>query len=492
MKESLSDVFGKFAKARCLLMGDVMLDRYLYGSVRRISPEAPVPVLDHKDEKLMLGGAGNVFRNLIAMGGDRHVLMSVTGNDRDSIQIKDLLDDAQGCYLYTEQGRRTTVKTRLISKSQQIVRYDEESTEPLGAQLRERVLADMRGELAHADIVVLSDYGKGFFGGGFMQEIIRLCKSARKPIIIDPKCADYSVYGGADFVKPNRKELSEAAGRPLRAMGDIVGAARALCRENSIGAMIVTLSKEGMVYVPGCGGDAIHSGIKEAPTVFDVSGAGDTALSVLALSIAAGIHMPDALDIANAAAQVVVAKAGTAAARPEDISTYMCGRDAAAPLEKQASPFRAREIVQAWRGRGERVCFTNGCFDLLHYGHISSLMQARELGDRLIVALNSDESVRRNKGAHRPIQGEKTRAAVLSALGCVDLVVVFDDDTALPLVRDLRPDVIAKEGYSLDEWPEARLVREYGGSVAFLKREEGYSTSALIEGIAGLKEEVAV
>jgi D-beta-D-heptose 7-phosphate kinase/D-beta-D-heptose 1-phosphate adenosyltransferase len=273
----------------------------------------------------------------------------------------------------------------------------------------------------------------------------------------------------------------------------MIAAARSLCRKYSIGNIIVTLSGEGMLYVPRRG-RAIHSKIEYTPEVFDVSGAGDTALAVLALSLTSGIQVPLAMYLANTAAQITIGKSGTATVSPEEICHYLHNHAIEASddklLNKIVSLPQAKKFVQVWKSKGDTVCFTNGCFDLLHYGHISSLLQTKKYGDRLVVALNSDKSVKKIKGILRPIQDEKTRAALLAVLQCVDLVVIFDNDTALHLVKELRPDVIAKEGYSLEKWDEARFVQSYGGQVVSLKKEIGYSTSALVDKIAKLREPV--
>jgi D-beta-D-heptose 7-phosphate kinase/D-beta-D-heptose 1-phosphate adenosyltransferase len=491
---SSEHILSKFSGVRILLLGDVMLDKYVYGTIERISPEAPVPVLLHQEEKNMLGGAGNVFCNLIALGGKRHILFTVAGKDEGQTHLKKLLADTAKYHLYTGQERETTLKLRMIAQDQQIIRHDMETVAPLSPAIRQEILSDYGKHLESADAVVLSDYNKGFFGGGFAQKIISMARKAGKMVLVDPKSRDFSVYSGADFVKPNRKELSEAAGQySIQTLDGLIDAARSLCSKYSIGNIIVTLGRDGMLYVPRRG-KAIPSKIEHTLDVFDVSGAGDTVLAVLALSFASGLQAPLAMHIANTAAQISVSKSGTATVSPEEILHYLHSSEpetsGGSSLDKIVPLSRAKEIARTWKNNGETVCFTNGCFDLLHYGHISSFLQTREHGDRLIVALNSDKSVKKIKGPSRPIQDEKTRAALLSGLRCVDLVVVFDDDNALRLVREIRPDVIAKEGYSLEKWAEARFVQSYGGKAVSLKREKGYSTSALVDKIAKLREPV--
>lgn len=491
MINNINNILNKFSGVRVLLLGDIMLDKYVYGDIERISPESPVPVLRHKEEKNMLGGAGNVFRNLIALSGNRHVLLSAAGDDQHQEQINNLLANTGKYYLFTEPHRNTTVKTRLIAQNQQTIRYDIETTEPLKKETYEKIITVFKEELESCDVVVLSDYSKGFFCKDFTQTIIQLAKNAGKLILVDPKSRDFSVYSGADYVKPNKKELSESIGYAVKTIADITKAARFLCDKNSIGGIIVTLGEDGIIYVPS-NGEAIHNKLEYSPEVFDVSGAGDTVLAALSLSLACEIQMPQALHIANIAAQIAISKAGTATVTQEEIIHYVhrhvIEETDGNLFKKIVTLSHAKKITQVWKNEGDEICFTNGCFDLLHYGHISSFLQAKKHCDRLIVALNSDESVRKRKGPSRPIQDEKTRASVLAVLQCVDLVIIFEEDTALNLVQELRPDIIAKEGYALENWIEGRYVQSYGGEVIFLERESGYSTSNLVGKISELKE----
>jgi D-beta-D-heptose 7-phosphate kinase/D-beta-D-heptose 1-phosphate adenosyltransferase len=494
MMHSIDQILRNFTSVRILLLGDIMLDKYIYGNITRISPEAPVPVLLHQEEKNMLGGAGNVFCNLIALGGKKHILFTTAGNDEHLITLKKLLDKTAEYHLYTETERKTTLKLRMVAQDQQIIRHDMETVIPLKADTRRKILNDFGKHLESADAVVLSDYNKGFFGDGFAQKIIIAAKKAGKMVLVDPKTRDYSVYAGADFVKPNRKELSEAAGQfSISTVDGLIDAARSLCRKYSIGNIIVTLGNEGMLYVPSKG-KAVHAKVEHLQDVYDVSGAGDTVLAVLALSFASLVQVPLSMRIANTAAQIAISKSGTATVSPQEIIHHLQENEIETSddnlLNRIVPLSMAKELVQMWKNNGETICFTNGCFDLLHYGHISSFIQARKHGDKLIVALNSDKSIKKIKGMLRPIQDEKTRAALLAVIQCVDLVIIFDEDTALHLVRELRPDVIAKEGYSAEKWPEARFVQSYGGRVVSLKKEKGYSTSALVDKIAKLKETV--
>jgi len=492
MINSLDQIFSKFSGTRVLLLGDIMLDKYIYGDITRTSPEAPIPVLLYKEEKNILGGAGNVFRNLIAISGKQHILFTVAGKDVRKNILKKLLANTAKYHLYLEPERKTTMKLRMVVQEQQIMRCDEEILLPLSQNTQKEILNDFTKQLESADIVVLSDYNKGFFSDGFAQVIIKTAKKAGKIVLVDPKSRDYSIYAGADYVKPNQHELLEAAGyHYIQSIKGLTDAARYLCRKYSIGNIIVTLGNDGILYVPR-NGKTIHAEVEYTPEVYDVSGAGDTVLAMLALSLASGVRMPVSLRFANTVAQIAINKSGTATVSPEEIYNYLHNRALEISddnlLNKIVTLSKAKELVKVWRSNGETICFTNGCFDLLHYGHISSFLQAKRHGDRLIVALNSDKSVKRIKGILRPIQDEKTRAALLAVMQCIDLVIVFDEDTAVHLVREIRPDVIAKEGYSIIEWPEAGFVQSYGGKIVYLKRENEYSTSGLVKKIAKIKE----
>jgi len=492
MINSINYIFDKFSSVRVLLLGDTMLDKYVYGNVDRISPEAPVPVLLYKEEKNMLGGAGNVFRNLIAINGKKHILLTAAGKDERKVLLKKLLDNTANYHLYIEPERKTTMKLRMVVQEQQIVRCDEESTIPLSPNTKKEIMKDFSEYLESADIVVLSDYNKGFFSGGFAQEIIKTAKNADKIVLVDPKNRDYSIYAGADYVKPNRHELLEVSGLPyIKSIESLTDAARSLCRKYSISNMIVTLGQDGILFVPR-NGKAIHAEVEHTPEIYDVSGAGDTVLAILALALASKVKLPVSLRLANTAAQIAISKSGTATVSPEEIYHYLHNHDLENSddnlLNKIVTLKKAKELIKVWRNNGETICFTNGCFDLLHYGHISSFLQIKNHGGRLIVAINSDKSVKKLKGKLRPIQDEKTRATLLAVMQCIDLVIVFDEDTAVNLVKEICPDVIAKEGYSLENWPEALIVKKYGGKIVFLKEENGYSTSNLINKIVKYKE----
>ena len=466
-------------RARVLCIGDGMLDYYIHGRVERISPEAPVPVLRIESEERRLGGAGNVLHNLHAVGAET-CFISVTGTDaagRELGRMVAALGIAEA-HVLAERGRTTTVKTRYIAETQQLLRADSEKVAPLREELRGELLRLVQASLAHYPVVIISDYAKGVLTHGLAGEIIAAARAAGAIVIVDPKGTDYGVYRGASVLKPNRRELAAAAGRPLDTEDDVVAAARALMGALDIAAMLVTCGKDGMMLVEG--GGEIHRLPAEAREVYDVSGAGDTVVAVLGAALAAGATRLEAAQLANAAAGLVVAKVGTAAVTANELAQALIDRDA---LEhnKVLPAALALEHVARWRRNGLAVGFTNGCFDLLHPGHVSLLRQSRAACDRLVVGLNSDASVQRLKGRGRPVQTAEARAAVLASLEAVDLVVVFEEDTPLALIEALRPELLVKGAdYRPDQVVGGEFVEAYGGRVLLAKLLPGHSTTATI------------
>ena len=467
-----------------LCVGDVMLDRFVYGEVERISPEAPIPVVRVLRENAMLGGAGNVVRNLVAVGARPHFL-AVVGDDLAGREVTRLVGEHPEVdpVLIVESGRQTTIKTRFFAGSQQLLRADRETSAAVGEASREQILkmADML--LGSVGALVLSDYGKGVLSPAVTRGLIERARAAGVPVLVDPKGQDYSLYGGATVVTPNRKELHEATALPVSDEAEIVAAARRLVEGCGIANVLVTRSQDGMSLLSADG--AVHHLAAEAREVFDVSGAGDTVVATLAAALAAGVPLPDAARLANVAAGIVVGKVGTAVVYAADLVAALHHSDLAAGESKVASAQAAAERTARWRHKGLSVGFTNGCFDLLHPGHISLLDQAKARCDRLVVGLNSDASVKRLKGPGRPVQSEVARATVLASLASVDLVVIFDEDTPLELITGLRPDLLVKGAdYSLDKVVGADLVAAYGGKVVLAELAQGHSTTATIARMA--------
>jgi D-beta-D-heptose 7-phosphate kinase/D-beta-D-heptose 1-phosphate adenosyltransferase len=499
-QSDLPDILDRIPGCKVVVAGDVMLDRFIYGEVSRISPEAPIPVLKIQDEALMPGGAGNVLANLHGLEVEA-VMVAVIGTDRAGEDIRALMQ-AKGLAtdgLVEAAGRPTTVKTRFIASRQQLLRADAEDTDAIDAATASRLIEQATAAIKGAGALILSDYGKGALPPPVIAELIRLARAEGIPVLVDPKGRDYSIYRGASIVTPNRAELALATGgSPTSSDADIVAAASRLIETSGIGAIVATRSQDGMSIVDG-NHQPVHLRT-EALEVFDVSGAGDTVIATVAAALAAGASLVQAAAIANAAGGIVVGKIGTAAIRrselrdalihrESDIRQARDGRTAILDRARQARIVRmeeAEELVRKWKARGLRVGVTNGCFDILHPGHVRYLNDARDRCDRLVVGLNADESVRRLKGPTRPVNDESARADVLAALGSVDMVVIFgmdkdEDDKAVRLVEALRPDVYFKGGdYREDQVPEARTVRAQGGDVAMLTLYDGHSTTATI------------
>jgi D-beta-D-heptose 7-phosphate kinase/D-beta-D-heptose 1-phosphate adenosyltransferase len=464
--------------ARVLCIGDVMLDHYVYGQVDRVSPEAPIQVLRIEHEMKTLGGAGNVLRNLGALGAGSS-LISVVGNDDAGREIGRLLEAQEGVevHLLAQPQRVTTVKTRYVAASQQLLRADRESTIPLDAYTREDLLRLARELVTQHSVVIVSDYAKGVLTEGVALEIIRAAHEAGARVAVDPKGGDPIRYRGADLLKPNRRELAHATGMPVDTESDIVAAARALIERCDFGAVLASLGPEGMVLVGADG--VVRVERAEMREVYDVSGAGDTVVATVAAALGAGIDLADAVRLANAAAGIVVGKVGTAVVYASELAAALSGRDRVADKTLPRSP--ALDLAARWRRQGLKIGFTNGCFDLLHPGHVALLGQAKAACDRLVVGLNSDASTARLKGPSRPIQTEGERAAVLASLSAVDLIVIFEEDTPIELIRAIRPNLLVKGAdYRLEEVVGADIVKEAGGEVLLAEIAPGYSTTATI------------
>jgi D-beta-D-heptose 7-phosphate kinase / D-beta-D-heptose 1-phosphate adenosyltransferase len=408
----------------------------------------------------------------------------VTGSDPAGREVARLVAALGGVetHALSERGRTTTIKTRYIAETQQMLRADREQVAPLEGSLREDFRRMIEQVLPDYQVTVLSDYAKGVLSDGLAAEIIAAALGAGQRVVVDPKGTDYAAYRGASVIKPNRRELGEATKRDIASEAEAAAAARALIDAHGFGAVLVSLSHEGMLLVEASG--ATHKLAAEAREVYDVSGAGDTAIAVLAAALGAGAEMLDAAKLANVAAGTVVGKVGTAVVHAKELIETLVDRDALATRKVLPLPL-ALDHVARWRRNGLRIGFTNGCFDLLHPGHVSLLAQARALCDRLVVGLNNDASVVRLKGPGRPVQNEQARAAVLASLASVDLVVLFEQDTPRELIAELKPELLVKGAdYRLDEVIGADIVAGYGGKVALAELLPGFSTTATIARLA--------
>jgi D-beta-D-heptose 7-phosphate kinase / D-beta-D-heptose 1-phosphate adenosyltransferase len=433
-----------FSRTRILCLGDLMLDRFAYCGIERISPEAPVPVLLLQNRRVSLGGAGNVARNVATLGGQA-VLIGLVGQDHAGEELQTLVAGEPHIVdaLVKSDKRPTTCKTRYVAGHQQIMRVDEESTHPLEASEERALIATLEQEIGSVDAVILSDYGKGVLNRKIFAVAISRAHARSIPVFVDPKHDDFRRYRGATCITPNLAELARAAKMPVRTDAEVVGAATRVLRDARAEAILATRSEKGMMLVAASG--EVHVESARAREVFDVSGAGDTVIAVLALAHASGHSLPDAMRLANTAAGIVVGKLGTAAVELDELMLELSrmAHEHDVGEAKLHSAAEVETLRRQWKTRGLSVGFTNGCFDIVHPGHVTLLAKARAECDRLIVALNSDASVSRLKGPKRPINTLADRAAVVAALASVDAVLSFDDDTPLGLISRLKPDVLS-------------------------------------------------
>lgn len=479
MQPSIPKTLPDFGRASVLVVGDIMLDRYWFGDTSRISPEAPVPVvkISHADHRP--GGAGNVALNIAALGSPV-TLLGLTGQD-EAGHILDQQLTAAGvahdlCKLKT---LNTIIKLRIISRHQQLMRLDfEEKIAPADTTL---LTAHYKKHLAQASLVILSDYNKGTLADP--QTLIKLAREANVPVLVDPKGTDFSLYQHADILTPNFKEFEGVVGNCHHEQ-DIIDKGRALIKQHQIGALLVTRGEDGMTLILP---DATAHLPAHAREVFDVTGAGDTVIGVLGAAVAAGLDLLPATALANLAASLVVTKLGAATVSTPELQVAISGK-----TSYTSGIVNEEQLLQAVneaRAQGKKIVFTNGCFDILHAGHVTSLQMAKELGDYLIVAVNTDESIRKLKGPNRPINHLEHRMTVLAGLGVVDWVVPFADDTPERLLKLLRPDLLVKGGdYRLDQVVGADIVRAYGGDVRVMNHNIKTSSTAIINRLQNTEE----
>ena len=466
-----------------LCIGDLMLDEFVYGEVTRISPEAPTPVIAVKRTEVMIGGAGNVARNLVALG-TRCIFVGVVGDDDAGGELKKELAKIPriDAHLVTDAGRRTTRKVRFVSEhhSAHLLRADWEPASPVDSKSEDALIGHVIKAMPKAGAVVLSDYAKGALTPRVIRAVIDAANKAGKPVVVDPKGRDYGIYRGATLITPNQQELADATHSPAQTDDQVAAAAAELGRMLGAKAVLVTRSEAGMTLVGE--GAAIH--VPAYPVrVRDVSGAGDTVVAVLAAMLAMQADFESAMRAANAAAAVVVGKRGTATLSVAELRSRILPAATLAPEEKIVFDWALLdEHIAEWRRQGLRVGFTNGCFDLLHPGHVKLLAGARAACDRLVVGLNGDASVTRLKGEGRPVQPVQSRAEVLAALEAVDLVVVFDEDTPEKLIARVKPTVLVKgSDYKREDVVGHAIVEAAGGEVILIDIVPGHSTSAMVE-----------
>ncbi|MCZ6690111.1 MAG: D-glycero-beta-D-manno-heptose 1-phosphate adenylyltransferase [Planctomycetota bacterium] len=474
----LASILSEGKSPRILVVGDLILDRYLFGEVSRVSPEAPVPVLLERGYEERLGGAGNVLANLWGLGADAWGI-GVVGEDAEGKRISSLLGDrGKGV---VDPSRPTTVKTRAIARGQQVLRVDRELTAPIPTSVETDIIEEAIQQVHRSDAVVISDYGKGVCTPRLLGAILGVARDRGATVVVDPKGADFSRYRGAAVLTPNIAEAEEALGVSsreetlfLKAVADCIGTLDLL-------GLVVTHGSEGISLHEPTGGETRFPA--RARSVYDVTGAGDTVTAAMTVALVRGASLPEAVGLANLAAGIVVGKVGAVPVTREEILASIGGAGDAKVLPRaELEPALARR-----RSRGERVVFTNGCFDVLHIGHIRQMQHARALGDCLVVGLNTDRSVQAGKGGGRPVMPEAERAELVASLESVDYVTLFDEETPERLIEEVRPDVLVKGAdYEGEVVVGREFVESYGGEVVLSPMVDGVSTTAIIERIQRL------
>jgi D-beta-D-heptose 7-phosphate kinase / D-beta-D-heptose 1-phosphate adenosyltransferase len=480
MQQKLLDTIKQFGnnKSHALVIGDVMLDRYLIGSVGRISPEAPVPIVLLNAQNERAGGAANVAANL-ALLGIKTQLIGCVGADSEAQSLSKLIADAgieNNCVV--SKTRPTIAKTRVVSGHQQMMRLDQESSAIFTREENDALQANIHEALrASPQIVILSDYAKGLLSEAVCQDIIKICNAQKIPVLVDPKGADYTKYVGATALTPNKKETAEACSTTIND-ADLITKAVALKNCIKLQFLAVTRGDEGITLID----DATNHIAASAKQVFDVSGAGDTVIATLAAGLMYGLTPLEALTVANLAAGVVVGKVGTVPISKADLVEALQAEQGSEQAHKVCDLAQLMAKVATWKAQNQKIVFTNGCFDLLHAGHVTYLEAAKKRGDKLILGLNTDRSVSAIKGPTRPVVHENDRARVLAALESVDAVILFDEDTPLNLINAIKPKVIAKgSDYSADQVVGGKEVQSWGGEIALIDLVEGRSTSKIIQ-----------
>ncbi|MCH9741282.1 MAG: D-glycero-beta-D-manno-heptose-7-phosphate kinase [Epsilonproteobacteria bacterium] len=467
---------------KVLVIGDLMIDHYLWGKCERISPEAPVQVVAIEKETSVLGGAGNVINNLKALGAKVDVL-SVIGDDANAHELKMLLHDidVNGDHLIVQEGRNTSKKSRIIASQQQVVRYDKESTEDITVESQEKIVALIKSQIDAYDVVLLSDYGKGVLTDSLTRVIIDVANDADKKVLVDPKGDDYTKYSGAYLLTPNKKEAIEASRIEIKDEKTLFEAITKLKDECALDVSLITLSEDGIAIYD----EVLRKHPTVAREVYDVTGAGDTVIASLGFSLACGYDIDKAVKFANLAAGVVVGKIGSATATLNEIIEYESS------LKKSTSDSHIKTLEeiallsQELKKRGKKIVFTNGCFDILHVGHVKYLEEAKSYGDVLILGLNSDESVSRLKGPTRPVNSEDDRAYILASLEAVDYVVKFYDDTPYELIKAVEPHILVKGG---DYEGKEVVGQDIADELRLVDFVDGKSTTKTIERIKDAHE----
>jgi D-beta-D-heptose 7-phosphate kinase / D-beta-D-heptose 1-phosphate adenosyltransferase len=481
--EVLALLEGGFSELKVLVVGDLMLDRYILGEVDRVSPEAPVPVLRHAQRYERPGGAANVAMNLKGLGCQAF-LAGFWGNDAEQKELSAALEAAKVDTVGVVSTAQPTIsKTRILGRMQQLLRLDIESRESPASLDRQHLQQRVEQLIPKVHAVVLSDYAKGALSAELCEVVIRTARSVGIPVLADPKSPDFSKYSGATTVCPNLNELAVATGVSAHDLKALLAAGEVQRREHDLKFLTVTMSEKGIRVLSDAG--AYHSPAR-AREVYDVSGAGDTVIATLAACMAAGLQQETAVELANLAAGIVVAKVGTVPIARHELVAALTPSSGISGAEKILDGERLTQRIKEWRAAGESIVFTNGCFDLLHIGHITLLEDCRRFGSKLVLGLNSDDSIRRLKGPSRPIVSDRERSRVMAALAAVDAVVLFEEDTPLELIRAVKPDVLVKGGdYVAENVVGYEDVTAWGGRVEIVPTVEGFSTTNIVRKLQG-------
>ncbi len=482
MKKKFKEFLDSDQRPRLLVVGDLILDEYIWGAINRISPEAPVPILETKSENLALGGAANVANNLVALGCEVH-LVGAIGKDEKGERLLSLISgqgiNTEGIFRFVH--RPTTSKIRIVAHNQQVLRIDKEDNRPITEETESKFVQHINKILPEMDCIICSDYHKGVLTEKVFKAIIHRAKNSKKRVLVDPKSSDFTLYKGATLVTPNQREVEQAVPIKIQDRNDLDRAAEYLLNLTHAEVLLITRGKDGMMLYQN----------KEEPVdidtqakeVFDVTGAGDTVVSVLGMALAIGFNYKDSAWLSNMAASIVVGKVGTATVTLNEINEYLQEemlRTSHTILKLE----ELKKIVSLAKSTGKSIVFTNGCFDIIHGGHIEFLQKAKAMGDLLVVGLNSDESVRELKGEGRPIKSERERANIISALKYVDYITIFDDDTPEEVIREVRPDILVKgDDYKIDEVVGREIVEGYGARVELIPIVHGLSTTGTVEKI---------
>jgi D-beta-D-heptose 7-phosphate kinase/D-beta-D-heptose 1-phosphate adenosyltransferase len=459
---------------KALLIGDVMLDRYVFGKVNRISPEAPVPIFLSKDKKQVLGGAGNVFNNLVSLDVNT-TLLTVLGNDVTASHIKKILksEKKSKSYIFTEK-KISSSKTRYLVNGQQLIRVDEETSNEISYAATKFLLSHFKEQIKKHNVVVISDYNKGIFTKNLLKKIIALSKKYKIPVIVDPKNKDFNIYEKCTLITPNQLEISQVTNLNCDKDYEAEQCGKYIIENFKIRNVLITRGEKGLSYINKQ--QSIHSATTKKE-VFDVSGAGDTVLAIISICLANNILIKDALNLANKAAGIVVGKIGTSAIKKNEL--FSCK---SMSYNKILNKKQLIKLIQIYKKKNIRIGFTNGCFDILHQGHVNYLEESKKLCDILIIAINSDISVKVNKGKNRPINDEKSRAKVLASLSFCDHIIIFNEKTPLKIINLIKPDIITKGGdYKESEIIGAKQIKKWNGKVNIIKFTKGASTTNIIK-----------